>query len=241
MNDHTPAVESEDIRQLKLLGVFHYVLGGVMALFGMCPLIYVIIGLLMMAGVMVDDSHRTSSRQPTVQVMQMDAIVMPVQFQVDVPGASEPGQTQQQDAPTRQSNSRNNQSPSQQKPSYEDKNWSQASDANSTVEGHGSTTHLSEADRNAAVGAGLFMMILGLVLAVLTWVQAILLLIAGRNLSKQRGHTYCFVIAVLECLWMPLGTILGVFTIITLTRPSVKALFEANKTGQNPADVWQAR
>jgi hypothetical protein len=32
--------------------------------------------------------------------------------------------------------------------------------------------------------------------------------------------------AAIACLFMPLGTILGVFTIIVLIRPNVKALFE---------------
>jgi hypothetical protein len=29
----------------------------------------------------------------------------------------------------------------------------------------------------------------------------------------------------MECLWMPVGTVLGVFTIIVLMRPRVKRLF----------------
>jgi hypothetical protein len=34
-----------------------------------------------------------------------------------------------------------------------------------------------------------------------------------------------FVIACIECLFMPFGTILGVFTLIVLSRESVKKLF----------------
>ena len=37
---------------------------------------------------------------------------------------------------------------------------------------------------------------------------------------------FCFVIACLACMQMPLGTILGVFTIIVLARPSVKEMFD---------------
>ena len=35
----------------------------------------------------------------------------------------------------------------------------------------------------------------------------------------------CIVMAALACLSMPFGTVLGVFTIIVLARPSVQALF----------------
>ena len=35
----------------------------------------------------------------------------------------------------------------------------------------------------------------------------------------------CLVVGALECMMMPFGTVLGVFTLIALTKPSVKALF----------------
>lgn len=52
-----------------------------------------------------------------------------------------------------------------------------------------------------------------------------LIIYAGQSLSRHRNYVYCMVIAALICLSIPLGTILGVFTFIVLTRPSVKALF----------------
>ena len=59
----------------------------------------------------------------------------------------------------------------------------------------------------------------------LTWTLAGLVAFAGRSLADHRRYRYCQVIAGLECLWMPLGTILGVFTLIVLMRPNVKVLF----------------
>ena len=53
---------------------------------------------------------------------------------------------------------------------------------------------------------------------------------AGRNLQLQRRHTYCLVVAGLSCMLMPFGTVLGVFTLIVLLRPGVKALFETRTT-----------
>jgi hypothetical protein len=39
------------------------------------------------------------------------------------------------------------------------------------------------------------------------------------------------VIAIITCLSVPLGTALGVFTLIVLARPSVKQLFERRTAG----------
>ena len=50
---------------------------------------------------------------------------------------------------------------------------------------------------------------------------------AGRCLARQRRHTLCLVVAALSCMCMPLGTVLGVFTLIVLLRPAVKAAFDA--------------
>jgi hypothetical protein len=47
----------------------------------------------------------------------------------------------------------------------------------------------------------------------------------GRFLSRRQHHTFCVVISVLNCLSLPFGTALGVFSILVLQRPSVKALF----------------
>ncbi len=56
---------------------------------------------------------------------------------------------------------------------------------------------------------------------------AIAILIAGKYLARRRRYMYCFVVAAIECLFTPFGTVLGVFTIIVLLRPAVKALFQA--------------
>ena len=61
------------------------------------------------------------------------------------------------------------------------------------------------------------------------WTLAIAIFLAGRFLTRRAHYMYCFVVAAIECLLMPFGTILGVFTIIVLVRPSVKALFQPGK------------
>jgi hypothetical protein len=45
-------------------------------------------------------------------------------------------------------------------------------------------------------------------------------------LRKRRHRTLSFVMACLTCINIPLGTALGVFTLVVLSRPSVKALYD---------------
>ena len=54
-----------------------------------------------------------------------------------------------------------------------------------------------------------------------------LLAIAGRSLAMRKRYMFALVVACVECIFMPFGTVLGVFTIIALSRESVKALFSA--------------
>ncbi len=57
------------------------------------------------------------------------------------------------------------------------------------------------------------------------WALAILIIIAGVKLKKRSSYKFCLVIAFVECLIMPLGTVLGIFTIVTLSKKPVKDLF----------------
>jgi len=74
---------------------------------------------------------------------------------------------------------------------------------------------------------GWFFVLVGGMMILVGWTLAVCVIIAGRFLATRRRHLFCMVIAAIECLFMPLGTILGVFTIIVLSRESVKALFQA--------------
>ena len=67
---------------------------------------------------------------------------------------------------------------------------------------------------------------------VLSIVWGICLGLTGRDLRLRRRRTFCFVVACLHCIHVPLGTVLGIFTILVLRRPSVKELF---RTGDPPA------
>ena len=56
--------------------------------------------------------------------------------------------------------------------------------------------------------------------------------LAGRYLKQRRHHTFCLIVAGINCLWIPIGTALGVCTILVLQRPRVRELF--NGDGQAP-------
>lgn len=74
---------------------------------------------------------------------------------------------------------------------------------------------------------GCFVMAFAGVFILLAWAYAISLVLAGKFLADQKHHTFCLVVAAISCAFMPLGTVLGVFTILVLVRSSVKARFDA--------------
>lgn len=80
-----------------------------------------------------------------------------------------------------------------------------------------------------------FFMIFGLVYAFASGfmlIGGILNLVSASNLRKRHNRTLSLIVAGLNCLQIPFGTALGVFTIIVLTRDSVREVYEhAANTG----------
>ncbi|MFH1692158.1 MAG: hypothetical protein ABIC68_06310 [Candidatus Omnitrophota bacterium] len=58
------------------------------------------------------------------------------------------------------------------------------------------------------------------------WGYAVCMIIAGRSLARRKRYIFCMVMAGLSCLFIPFGTLVGVFAIIVLSRPTVKEMFE---------------
>lgn len=77
----------------------------------------------------------------------------------------------------------------------------------------------------AASLMGLLFTVVSLLFMSIGWGTAICLVAAGRFLKQQRHYMFCLVIAGVTCMFVPFGTVLGVFTIIVLMRPSVKHRF----------------
>ena len=82
---------------------------------------------------------------------------------------------------------------------------------------------------------GWFFVIFAAVFIILGWILAALVLTAGRFLAKRKHYTFCLVMAGVECLFMPFGTVLGAFTISLLTREPVKQLFSGQQASATKA------
>lgn len=68
------------------------------------------------------------------------------------------------------------------------------------------------------IGFGFFFFVLGLIFAACV-------VLSGRFIAHRAHYWFAFVLACIECLFFPFGVILGVFTIVVLSRSSVKELF----------------
>jgi len=131
-------MNNEDAKQLDLLAVFHYVVGGIMALFSCLPFMHVLMGLAVVSGKFFENAE--GSTPP-------DAIF------------------------------------------------------------------------------GWFFVVMGSVFILFGWAISICIIIAGRKLKQRRSRMFCMVVAGIECMFMPFGTVLGVFTLIALNKDSIKQTY----------------
>jgi len=86
----------------------------------------------------------------------------------------------------------------------------------------------------APLGFGLMFVVIPALFILVGLAYAISVLLTGRFIARRKHHTFCFVVACISTLFTPFGTVLGVFTIIVLLRPSVKALFGIDTMPQPP-------
>jgi hypothetical protein len=72
---------------------------------------------------------------------------------------------------------------------------------------------------------GWFFVILAGAFMCVAWSQAVLGFLAARALSQRRRLLLCQIAAGIACVNIPLGTVLGVFTFVVLSRPQVRNSF----------------
>ena len=82
---------------------------------------------------------------------------------------------------------------------------------------------------------GLFFATIAGSMILLGWAFAICMMIAGYSLAAKKRYTFCLVMAGIACAFLPFGTVLGVFTIITLTQPAVKDMFSFGQAVESDA------
>jgi hypothetical protein len=73
---------------------------------------------------------------------------------------------------------------------------------------------------------GVMLMIEVAPIVLVMWLMAGFIAACGRCLAVHKHYRFCLVVAQIECLWIPFGTILGVFTLIVLFRPAVDSAFK---------------
>lgn len=80
-------------------------------------------------------------------------------------------------------------------------------------------------DADAPPIAGWLFVGIGITIVILGEAASICVMLSGKHLKRRTGYTFSFVVACVSCISVPVGTILGVLTIIVLSRPAVKAAF----------------
>jgi len=79
---------------------------------------------------------------------------------------------------------------------------------------------------------GLMFTLIPAAIIFLGWAFAIALAISGYFLLRKQHHLFCLIMAGISCIFMPFGTVLGVFTIVLLMQPYIKNQFH-NKESAN--------
>ncbi|MGD8388461.1 MAG: hypothetical protein PVG49_15050 [Desulfobacteraceae bacterium] len=72
---------------------------------------------------------------------------------------------------------------------------------------------------------GWLFLIMGILFFAVGQAASICLIVSGRFLARRKKYMFSFVFACVECIFIPFGTVLGIFTIVVLSRDSVKALY----------------
>jgi hypothetical protein len=72
--------------------------------------------------------------------------------------------------------------------------------------------------------AGMFVAI-GVAMFVLLVAAAVCAYLSAQWLAAHKNRTFSMVVAAIACLSVPLGTLLGVFTLIALTKPEARELY----------------
>jgi hypothetical protein len=82
---------------------------------------------------------------------------------------------------------------------------------------------LPGAPKEIALLGGFFLIIFGLV-ALFMLAQSVVMILAGRACARRSSYAICVVAAGVALMHFPLGTALGVFALMTLTKPAVREL-----------------
>lgn len=72
---------------------------------------------------------------------------------------------------------------------------------------------------------GWFLLLSGFAFFIVGQAISISVIVSGRFIKRRTRYKFSFVLACIACIFVPFGTVLGVFTIIVLSRDAVKAKY----------------
>jgi hypothetical protein len=81
---------------------------------------------------------------------------------------------------------------------------------------------------------GLLFALIGGAFVLAGWTLAACIFVAGRSITARKRYYFCLVVAGVSCAFFPFGTVLGVFSLLVLLRPSVKAWFLPQSSTATP-------
>jgi uncharacterized membrane protein len=73
---------------------------------------------------------------------------------------------------------------------------------------------------------------------VLSVTMAVMTFIAGWRLAQRRARSFCLWVAAINCFFIPFGTVLGVLTLVVLSRPEVQEAF-ASRSPLPSVAAWE--
>lgn len=77
---------------------------------------------------------------------------------------------------------------------------------------------------------GWIFIVIGVLLFFIGEGLAISIILSGKFLASRKRYVFSFVLGCISCIFFPFGTVLGIFTIVVLSRESVKQLYEKTQT-----------
>ncbi len=89
----------------------------------------------------------------------------------------------------------------------------------------GDGTFFGKAEQQPPEFIGWFFFAMGLVFFLFGQALAGCIITSGRFIKKRKNYLFSFIVACLSCAMFPFGTILGVFTIMVLSRDAVKRIY----------------
>ena len=83
---------------------------------------------------------------------------------------------------------------------------------------------------------GFFFLLIGGMIILSFWAYGYGMIKAAQYLKQRERYVFCMVMAAVSCIFVPIGTVLGIFTIIVLIQDDVKADFGVLET-KNSVDL----